>query len=273
MAVAGIKLQLDSKEIAGLRDSLRNLFAPKEVAPILGEALEKAIWPAFLRLREVTPVGPTGNLKRAVNHKVRVYGKDGGAVGLIGYNRSGKGEAQEITPGGVQLGPDRAFHQWWLEFGTKQREVPSGRNPTGGPKERQYQRRSPTAPYQRARRRNGRLIIETVQGSGVLHEVRERVPTYIASSLSGTGPFKIMRKSDGGVSTDNPHAFFKKSNRPIVIPRMQPGGTEGQPPVETAWRQSQRQVAFILQQELRISLERALSSLNYSGTGTVIGTP
>jgi hypothetical protein len=43
--------------------------------------------------------------------------------------------------------------------------------------------------------------------------------------------------------------------------------------VETAWRQSQRQVAFILQQELRISLERALSSLNYSGTGTVSGTP
>ena len=118
MAVAGIKLQLDSKEIAGLRDSLRNLFAPKEVAPILGEALEKAIWPAFLRLREVTPFGVTGNLRRAVNYKVKTYPRNGGAVGLIGYNRSGKGEAQEMTAGGVQLGPDRAFHQWWLEFGT-----------------------------------------------------------------------------------------------------------------------------------------------------------
>jgi hypothetical protein len=248
MAVAGIKLELDSKEIAGLRDSLRNLFSPKEVAPILGEALEKAIWPAYLRLREVTPFGVTGNLRRAVNHKVKTYPRNGGAVGLIGYNRSGKGEAQEITAGGVQLGPDRAFHQWWLEFGTKRRVV----------------RKVANKPYTRTSK------------LGKVHQVSGQ-NSVIASSQASYGPFRIFKRQDGGLATDPqyPKAFFKKAKKgqELVIDPSPRGGIDGQPPVKTAWEQSQSKVAFILQQELRISLERALSSLNYSGTGTVSGTP
>ena len=123
MAVAGIKIDFSAPELETLRGSLRNLFGKKEMATILGDVLEKAVWPAYMRLREVTPVGPTGNLKRAVNYKVKTYPRDGGAVGLIGFNQSGKGNAMEMTPGGVQIGPDRAFHQWWIEYGTKRRIV------------------------------------------------------------------------------------------------------------------------------------------------------
>jgi hypothetical protein len=183
-----------------------------------------------------------------VNYKVKTYPRNGGAVGLIGYNRSGKGEAQEMTAGGVQLGPDRAFHQWWLEFGTKRRVVRKVAN-------KSYTRRSKL---------------------GKVHEVSGQ-NSVIASSQARYGKFQINPDQKGGFTTDPqyPKAFFKKAKKgqELVIDPSPLGGIDGQPPVKTAWQQSQSKVAFILQQELRISLERALSSLNYSGTGTVSGTP
>ena len=60
MAVAGIQLNINTDELRSLRDNIRAFFPRAEAAEVLGEAIEKAIWPAYLRLREVTPVGPTG---------------------------------------------------------------------------------------------------------------------------------------------------------------------------------------------------------------------
>jgi hypothetical protein len=271
MAVSGIKLVTDFPELQKLQQGLRNVFSKAEMAAVLKDALEKAINPARIRLRELTPRGPTGNLVRAVNERVKAYPRDGNAIGLIGYTQSGKGESSSAQGGTVQAGPDRAFHQWWLEFGTAQRKVPGGRRPTGGPKERRYQRRSPTKPFQRTRRRNGVSITETVQGSGVLHDVHERKPTYIASSYNTLGPFKIFKKNDREFTTDKPYAFFKKSNKPIVLPRVQPGGVAGLPPVRTAWSQSQSQVAFILQQELGNLLDKAVKAIGVETSGTLSG--
>ena len=123
MAVSGIKLETDFPELEKLQTGLRNVFGKTEMAAVLKDALEKAIWPAYLRLRELTPGGPTGNLLRAVNYKAKAYPRNGNAVGLIGYNRSGTADASSAQGGTVQAGPDRAFHQWWIEFGTKERVV------------------------------------------------------------------------------------------------------------------------------------------------------
>ena len=116
MAVAGVSLSLDTSELLRLQESLGKVFDNAGLADTLADALEKALEPAKLRLRENTPVGPTGNLKRAVNMKIVPYRRNGVAVGLIGYNRAGVGKTKSAAGGSVQAGPDRAFHQWWLEY-------------------------------------------------------------------------------------------------------------------------------------------------------------
>jgi hypothetical protein len=266
MAVAGIKIGVQFPELDALRKGLRALGDKKAASVLLGEALERAIFPAYLRLREVTPVGPTGNLKRAATYKVKVYPRTGGAVGLIGYTRAAKQESRSAQGGDVEAGPDRGFHQWWLEFGTKQRTVPGRRSTGNNPKARKYDRRSPTAPFVRTRVRNGKTITETVRGRGVLHPVSELKLTYIASSYNSLGPFEMVNGKP-----DRQHAFFKKSKTPIIIPAMKPGGIAGRPPVQTAWNQTKAQVAATLTRELRISLEAAVSTLVLRSTGSITG--
>lgn len=253
MAVAGINLSLDSSELLRLQASLGKVFDNAGLADILGDALEKALFPAQLRLRENTPAGPTGNLKRAVNTKIVRYKRDGNAVGLLGYNRAGKGSTSSAAGGTVQKGPDRAFHQWWLEYGTNQRVVAKLSN-------KPYQRKA----HQRTMKSGKVASVRAHQVSGQ--------NAYIASSFNRLGPFKMPKTPEGRVQTDPayPNAFFKKSKNPIVIPAMNAGGS-GEPPIQKTWREYQGKVATTLQQELRISLERALESLTYSSTGSVTG--
>jgi hypothetical protein len=66
-----------------------------------------------------------------------------------------------------------------------------------------------------------------------------------------------------------PQAFFKRSATPITIKGLRAGGILGQPPLKTTWEEVGTTVAEILQRELRISLERALSTLTRSATGTL----
>jgi len=253
MAVAGVNLSLDSSELLKLQASLGKVFDNKGLSDLLGDALEKALFPAQLRLRENTPAGPTGNLKRAANLKVVRYPKDGNAVGLLGYNRAAKADSKEIAqPGTVRLGPDRAFHQWLVEFGTKQRPIKTIAT-------KPYQRRAHT-------RRMKSGTVATVQA----HEVKAGQGAMIASSLGSRGPFAIT-KSGRGLETPR-GAFFKKGKKgeTLVIEAMQPGGLS-EPPLRKTWREYQGKVATTLTQELRISMERALEALTFSGTGTVTG--
>jgi hypothetical protein len=253
MAVAGVNLSLDTSELLRLQESLGKVFTPEGLAATLGSAIEKALEPAKLRLRENTPAGPTGNLKRAVNMKVVEYPKSGVAVGLLGYNRAGNGKSTSAAGGTVQTGPDRAFHQWWLEFGTKQRVIAKLSN-------KKYQRKG----HQRTMK-SGKVV------SIKAHEVKGQ-NAYIASSYIKLGPFKMAKGTGGRVQTDPayPKAFFRKSKTPIVIPAMNPGGS-GEPPLRKTWNEYQGKVAERLTSELRISLERALDALTYTSTGSVTG--
>jgi hypothetical protein len=253
MAVAGVSLSLDTSELLRLQESLGKVFDNAGLAETLAEALDKALFPAMSRLRENTPVGPTGNLKRAVNMKIVKYKNSGVAVGLIGYNRAGVGKSSSAAGGTVQAGPDRAFHQWWLEFGTKQRVVAKLSN-------KPYQRKA----HQRTMKSGKVASIKAHQVSGQ--------NAYIASSYNKLGPFTMAKGIDGRVQTDPayPNAFFRKSKTPIVIPAMNPGGS-GEPPLRKTWNEYQGKVAQRLTSELRISLERALDSLTYTSTGSVTG--
>lgn len=247
MAVAGINLSIDTAELQQVQKALGNLFDNAGLAVTLEAAIEKAIWPAYLRLQEVTPVGPTGNLKRAVAYKTIAYKRDGNAVGLIGYNRSGVGESAAIAgEGSTRIGNDRAFHQWWLEYGTRQRVVSKLSN-------KSYTRRGHI-------RRMKSGVTTQVQ----THDVSGQ-NAYIASSFKKRGQ---VFNPDG---SQTPYSYFKKSKNPIVIPAMEAGGVRGRPPVQTAWNQTKGQVAEILSRELNLSLQQALDKLTYTSTGSVSG--
>lgn len=257
--MAFIKITIDQQELRNMQQALGDLFPKSDQARVLGAIMRKAVKPALEKLREVTPVGPTGNLKRAATSKVVTYSKDGVAVGLIGYKRSGREGAQSAGGGTVRTGPDRAFHQWWLEQGTQQRVVAKFSNKPYG--RRGHLRRIPGKPAVDVRP-------HMVSGQNA----------YIASSFNRLGPFKMQpttrvpRGTEGQrVQTDPayPRAFFKKSKNPIVIPPMLAGGLAGRPPVETAFRESQQAVAEILQRELRLTLEQAIATITRSSQGTV----
>lgn len=244
MAIAGIRVEAQLPELQKLQQGLRNVFDKKAMALVLKEALDIAIVPAVDRLREVTPRGPTGNLLRAVNSKTKAYPRDGTAVGLIGYNQSGKGPAESAQGGTVQSGPDRAFHQWWIENGTKPRPITKLSN-------KPYQRRSKLG------------LVHWVSGQNA----------YIASSYNKLGPFRMLKDANGEFRTDpaSPRAFFKKSSRPFAITAVRRGGVSGLPPVRTAWQQSQTMVAERLTDQLGTLLDQAVKRIGVETSGTLSG--
>lgn len=260
MATVGITLSAQMEGLRELQDALgRTLENNPKKTKMLAEAIEKAIQPVEMRLREVSPVGPTGNLKRAVTSKVVEYGLDGVAVGIVGYRRAAKGASSSAAGGSVRAGKDRAFHQWWLENGTQGRMVMK-------PADKPYTRLGHVR-----RMKSGKTV------DVVTHEVK-RQGGYIASSYNRLGEFRMLKtprmprgQSGQRVQTEpgTPQAFFKKSSTPISIPPMPVGGSTGRPPLQTAFDQTQAQVAEILQRELRLSLEQALATLTRSATGGV----
>ena len=268
MATAGIIIKGSFPGLKEVADGIRGIGDTKFTAETLKAALLKAIVPAYMRLKELSPVGPTGNLKAAATYLAKAYPKNGGAVGLIGYRRSGKKPSVSAAGGSVRktkgkLG-DRAYHQWIVEYGTSGRAIKK-------PIElKQFQRKSPSTPYVRIRKGH----VETVRGSGIEHTVR---PTaggtyYIASSFKELGPFKFV-KGAGGMQTDPayPNAFFMKSKGALVLPPMPAGGTAGVPPLRSAFIQTQSTVAAILQQELRISFDAAIETLAFKASGSISG--
>lgn len=278
MAVGKIMVSAGMPGLKELVDNLGRILPPEAKMVILAEALEKAIQPAFRRLYETTPVGPTGNLRAARTYKIAKY-PPGVAVAILGYQRTGKEKAVSAAGGSVQVAvgnsPDRAFHQWWLERGTKPRivnkAVPAKAYTRRGYAKGGFQRREYTMT------RNGKTFsvrAHEISGHAVAsHEVKEfsAGAYYYASSFRRLGPFKINSPDGRTVQTDPPYfrAFFKKSKNPIQIPPMHVGGFAGRPPLETAWRDTQSTVAEYLQRELSVSLDQALEALTYTSTGTV----
>ena len=86
-------------------------------------AMRFAARPTYLALEQnVSEIGTkTGNLKRAVAIKAKGYPKTGNAVALVGFIRSGGGTKSER-----KAGKTNAYHQHFLEFGTKARYTKRG---------------------------------------------------------------------------------------------------------------------------------------------------
>jgi hypothetical protein len=224
MPTAGIVIAANFPGLQEVSNAIRSLGDKRFTAVALKDALQKAILPAEARLRELTPVGPTGNLRAAVMSLAKAYTKSGNAVGLIGYRATGNRGSESAAGGKVRVSSgnagDRAYHQWLIEYGTRPRVVSKLSNTP-------YQRKSPTVPFVRTRRG----IQEVVRGKGVVHTVSGQ-NAYIASSYKTLGPFQMVKIRGGGFATDppTPGAFFKKSASPIVIPPTPEGGVAGQPP-------------------------------------------
>jgi hypothetical protein len=275
MATFGISLSVDQTELRELQTALGKVFTNSEKTQILKRALEKAVAPVLARLKQLTPLGPTGNLQRAATSKVIGYSRSGNAVALVGFRRAAKEKFATLAGGTVGFGPDRAFHQWFLEKGTKERLTNSPSPPRTYNRSGHNKSGFERSGYQMTR--NGktfRVSAHSVSGHAVSsHSVKDPNAYYYASSFKRLGPFKIRKFGGGekGFITDPayPNAFFKKSKDPIRIPAMPVGGSTGQPPLQTAWDQTQSTAAEILQRELRISLEDALDALTRSATGSV----
>lgn len=252
MALGRIELSLDATEIDQLRKALGNLFDNAGLARTLEAALKKALVPAEERLRQITPIGPTENLRNAVSTRTKAYVKTGNAVGLVGYRQSPREPSTAISNAArsVRKGKNRGFHQWWLEFGTKERTVTKVAD----------------KPY--TRRGHIRRMKSGVTAVIVTHEVEKGQGAVIASSFNKRGQ---VFNDDGSLQ---PYAFFKKGKAgqgAISVGATPAGGQRRIPPVRTALQQTQPQIAAILQQELRISLERAVNAIAFSSTGTVGG--
>lgn len=246
MAGQGAQIRVEFTDLAPIREALKQ-FPLQIQSKIVGQAVRKAIKPALARLRAIVPVGPTGNLKAAVTSAVREYPKNGTAVGLVGYRAAGKAPARSAAGGTVQAGRDRAFHQGFIEFGTKPRNVSKMA-------QKKYERK----PYQRVSKSGTR---HTVSGHTVA-----RQGGIIASSLGRLGPFKIEksgqpRNTRVTTSPRYPGAFFRKSRTPIVIPGTPVGGRAGTPPVKTAFESTQGEMGSILAAELGLRIEEALKAV------------
>jgi hypothetical protein len=251
MSVVGISLGASIANLKELQAELGKLFTPEEKVAIISAALEKAVQPVFRRLYELTPAGPTGNLQRARDYKVVKYPRDGVAVGIVGYRRAGASDSRSAAGGAVRAGPDRAFHQWFVEEGTQDRFVTKLAD-------KPFARRAHTRRY-----RSGKTV-EVQQ-----HQVKGQ-GSVIASSFNRLGPFKVVKGNAAPgysrVQTDPPYqrAFFKKGKKGETAVRINPspaGGRVGRPPLQNAWDQTRPVVAEYLVRELRISLEAALAAV------------
>ena len=124
--VVDISITFPEDETKAFIEGLRKLSGrPFFQAKYIGAALGVAITPGLKALRRTTPKGPTGNLKRAISKRLRRYYKQdfGWAVQLAGYRRTGEMKAPDDTQ--YKKAKDRAFHQGFIEFGTKRRKTRS----------------------------------------------------------------------------------------------------------------------------------------------------
>jgi hypothetical protein len=221
-------VKISGPDLMALRNAFKDL--PRNIAArVIGAGLKRASAPMVAALKETTPKGPTGNLRRAIKTVVKRYPRDGAAVAVVGYQKAGTGSSKSAAGGTVKKGPDRAFHQFWLEFGTKERYI-------GKPA---------ATPYARGPRNSA-----VKQQGG-----------YIASSFNRLGPFKLKAGKNGRVNTTPkyPKAFFIKSAQPIRISAM--GATR---PVQTAFNRSRNQVESRLYAEMQKALENGIKIVEYN---------
>lgn len=130
----GIRITVNLPGLEAIRESFRMLpsnLAAKHMAAGLRRAAEKG--GTLQSLRSNTPRGDTGNLRRAIAVKSKLYKRSGVGFAILGF-KSGRKMNEPYDP--TKLG----YHQGLVEFGTKERfrktqdgqRVSTGRMPKGG---------------------------------------------------------------------------------------------------------------------------------------------
>lgn len=247
-----ITLTMQYPDLEDLRQEFRKL--PKTLAARYMEpAVRQAITPGLQKLRQITPRGPTGNLKKSVRKKTKKYVKDGTAIGLVGYT-VGRGA--------------KGYHQGFLEFGTKERQTKgrvasSLRYPKGDPrgnftiinsytKTRQGRRAGVRA--DRTAARAAKLFSSSLGSSTKARELAGRAVglRQQQSALQAAGRKLKTRPRP-------PKAFFKSApaGQRVQLGRMKVGGSLGKPPVKTAFESSRVAMLAILREQLSAQLELA----------------
>lgn len=233
------QITIKGPDLLELRNAFKQL--PSNIAArVIGAGLKRAAKPGEDALKQLTPKGPTGNLRRSIKTKVKRYPRDGAAVAVVGYVKAGTGSSRSAQGGSVRKGNDRSFHQFWLEFGTSDRFF-------GTPADTPYARLG------RGRRKIAKRLFGKNADQFVGKQAVRKQGGYIASSFNRLGPFTLKRsRGNGRVATSPkyPKAFFKKSKGPIHLP-----GVSAQHPVERAFKRSQSAIAGNLTTEMRKALE------------------
>jgi hypothetical protein len=112
----GIDLSVEFPELSAIKEAFRTLpknIAAKHMATALGRSIE----PAMAALKNLTPRGPTGNLKRSIRKKTKRYIANGSGVALVGYTAAPKKKGSDLKAN------EKGQHQGFLEFGTKDRRT------------------------------------------------------------------------------------------------------------------------------------------------------
>jgi hypothetical protein len=250
---APLRIRFAVPNFKGIADEYRKL--PKSLSAITqGAALKRAMQPAFSALKGQVSggnvkVGPTGNLRRSVKLITKRYPNTGTGVCVVGFQKAGTGKSKSAGGGKVKKGSDRAFHQFWLEFGTKERHVS----------------KQATTPYVRRNRTTFKAMKKAL-GKKQAEELSEKTQKvkrqggYIASSFASLGPFRLKASKGGtgrvGTTPGYPKAFFRKSTTPINLGSMRPFQ-----PVRRAWMQSKDAVAGSMEKELRVGILNAYKQM------------
>jgi HK97 gp10 family phage protein len=130
----GIRITVGIPGLEEIRNaflSLPNNLAAKHMAAGLRRAAEKG--GTLQALKNNTPRGPTGNLRRSIAIKSKRYPRTGVGLVILGFK---SGRKMNEPYDNTKLG----YHQGLVEFGTKQRfrktkdgrEVSTGKMPVGG---------------------------------------------------------------------------------------------------------------------------------------------
>lgn len=113
------------KDLGRLQAKIAEEYSAKKTAKAMEKALEPVVAVALDRFRGYirrNHMGPTGNLLAGTVSKTERYEDSGNAVGLVGF-RAVVGSPSTLSAGSVRIGPDRAFHAGFLEFGTRNRQT------------------------------------------------------------------------------------------------------------------------------------------------------
>lgn len=222
---AGIDMKVEFPELRRLQDAFRG-FRTSLARKHMGAAIRRSLKPGVDALKQNTPKGPTGNLRRAIASKVKTY-VSGNAVGLVGFVAAGSGKSASAGGGRVQKGKDRAYHAGFLEFGTKERVIRNGSKRSGAP------------------------IASSFRTLGPFTVAR------IAKRGKFAGAVRVKTKPA------YPKAFFKKGPKGGVVSvgHMPVGGRQGGPPVKDAYRESLPSMRSQLAIEMTKSLIAAQKDL------------